>query len=209
MGMYGCDNLDSAHSIDLTSLRKWGALIQGWRSGAIRWTGRYGEERGKVCYDTKIAYEGQPNILRLRYTSTSRHGESHEMDYQVPLLSIPCRYGGRKWFFQCPNASCNRRCRIMYESGSYFVCRKCTGLWYDSQTYITNLYRPMQNLFDADKLEQTLKRHYYRGLPTRKYRRYLKLTRGMDWRQRAEAERAFIRGIEIEDIRAYTSKAGA
>jgi len=191
MGMYGSDNLNSVHSIDLTTLRKWGALSQGWCSNTIRWT-RDGEERAKVCYETKIASEDQPNILRLRYTSTHRHGEPHEMDYQVSLLPILCRYGGRKWFFQCPNASCNRRCRILYESGPYFVCRKCTGLWYDSQTYITNRYRFMQNIFNAGRLEETLKRHFYRGLPTRKYRRYLKLTRGMDERQRAATEHAFV-----------------
>lgn len=191
MGFYGCDNLDSTHSIDLTALRKWGVLKQGWRSGTIRWS-RHGEERGQVCYEAMIATEDRPNVLRLLYTSTSRHEEPHKMDYRVHLLSIPCRYGGRKWFFQCP--TCSRRCRILYESGQYFVCRKCTGLWYDSQTYTENRYRLMQNLFDADKLEETLKRHYYRGLPTRKYRRYLKLTRGMDERQRADMEQTFLSG---------------
>lgn len=194
MGMYGCENLDSAHSIDLTNLRKWGALRQGWRSGTIRWT-RDGEERGIVCYETEIASEDQPNVLRLRYTSTNRHGEPHEMDYQVPLISIPCRYGGQKWFFYCPNASCSRCCRILYQSGQYFVCRKCTGLWYDSQTYVENRYRPMQNLFDAGKLKETLKRHYYRGLPTRKHRRYLKLTGGMDEQQQSVMEQSFLKNM--------------
>lgn len=193
MGMYGCDNLDSAHSIDLTSLRKWGALRERGQDGTIHWT-RDGEERGKVFYKTEIACEDQPNTLRLRYTSTSRHGESHEMDYQVPLVSISCRYGGQKWFFQCPNASCNRRRRILYEYGQYFVCRKCTSMWYDSQTYAGNRYRFMQNLFDAEKLEETLKRHYYRGKPTKKFRRFLKLSHGLDERQRAEAEQAFLSG---------------
>lgn len=194
MGMYGCDNLDSAHSIDLTSLRKWGALKEGWWHNTIRWT-RDGEDRGTVRYETKIACEHEPNSLRLRYTSTSRHGAFYEMDCQVRLLSIPCRYGGQKWFFQCPNTACNRQCRILYEYGQYFVCRKCTGLWYDSQTYAGNRYRSMQNLFDAGRLEQTLKRHYYRGLPTRKYRRYLKLTGGMDAQQRVAAEQTFLRSM--------------
>lgn len=194
MGMYGCENLDSTHSIDLTDIRKWGALRQGWQNGTIRWT-RDGEERGKVCYETTIGCEQQPNTLRLRYTSTSRDEVSREMDYQVSLLSIPCRYGGEKWFFQCPNTSCNRRCRILYEYGHYFVCRECTSMWYDSQTHITNRFRLMQNIFNAGRLEKTLKRHFYRGLPTRKYRRYLKLTRGMDERQRAATEHAFMGNV--------------
>jgi threonine dehydratase len=35
MGMYGCDNLDSVRSIDLTKLRRWGVLIHGWHSGTL------------------------------------------------------------------------------------------------------------------------------------------------------------------------------
>jgi hypothetical protein len=192
MGMCGFDNLDSRHSINLTSLRKWGALEPGWRSYTIRWT-RDGMERGKVSYETRIAVQDKTDMVRLQYTATDKSGCSREMDYEVPLTSISCGYGGRKWFFKCPG--CYRRCRILYEHGAHFVCRKCTGLWYDSQTYITNRFRTVQNLFDADKLEETLTRRYYRGVPTRKYRRILKLQHGMDTFQRLQAQLAITRDI--------------
>lgn len=194
--MYGCENLDSAHSIDLTNLRKWGALAEGRWSGRIRWT-RHGEERGRVCYETKIAVKDEPNTAYLRYIATGREGEPREMGYEVALTAIPCGYGGQKWFFRCPNASCSRRCRILYEYGPYFVCRKCTRLYYDSQSYAGNRYRLMQNFFDADKLRETMKRRYYRGVPTRKYRRYLKLTHGMDDQQCRKAELAFSGSIGL------------
>ena len=51
----------------------------------------------------------------------------------------------------------------------------------------------MQNLFHADKLAENMNRRFYRGMPTRKYRRYLKLTGGMDERQRVEVEQAFLK----------------
>ena len=62
------------------------------------------------------------------------YGEDWEpITLRVPVTSTPCRYGGRRYYFQCRGLGCGRRCEVLYSAGKYFVCRKCAGLLYSSQ----------------------------------------------------------------------------
>lgn len=178
MGIYGCDNIDSRQKINLRKLKEWGYLTEGTTSYNLTfsWEKEWGEEN-RIYTDISV---GQgTGSMRLYYTSTDRTGEKHQMDYTVGLASVTCRYGGRKWFFICPNQSCNRRSRFLYSYGRYYVCRKCTGLWYDSQTHTCNRYRSLDHVLKAERM-MPIKRRYYRGKHTRRYKRFLKLTGGRD-----------------------------
>lgn len=55
------------------------------------------------------------------------------MAVTVPIVSIPCHYGGERQYFRCPSARCSRRCEVSYSWGAYFLCRKCCGYHYPSQ----------------------------------------------------------------------------
>lgn len=181
MGFYGFENIDSARSLSLSDLKRMGYLKVGYQflNQTITWRMR-GEVTGRVTADI-VMESSEAGYIQLRYSSYNRPKDvRHEMNYRVELSSLPCRYGGRKWFYICPNQRCGRRCRVLYGHQEFFVCRKCTGLWYDSQTYTTNCYRQLDQLFKAERLEQVINRRYYRGKPTRKYRRFLKLTGGRD-----------------------------
>jgi hypothetical protein len=127
--------------------------------------------------------------MELHYVSHKLGEEAEkQLDYRVNLLSTFCRYGGMRWWFQCPDIQCNRRVRILYKSGAYFVCRKCAKLWYDSQRYLRQESKPLIDLCKGERLYETLKRHYYRGKPTRKFRRYLMLTHATEAKEQVEMQ---------------------
>jgi hypothetical protein len=52
-------------------------------------------------------------------------------NYVVPITSTPQRLGGVRWWWLCP--TCGRRVRILYGTGSLFVCRRCAGVYYETQ----------------------------------------------------------------------------
>ncbi len=167
---------DDVKRIDTASLRKAGYLRTGNLDGIIlSWT-RRGEPAGAISADFRINAWLEESFVELHYVSHSDRDETEErLDYRVSLLSTLCRYGGMRWWFQCPHTGCQQRVRILYQSGKYFVCRKCARLWYDSQRYVNPGFKPMIDELKADNLFETLNRRHYRGKPTRKYRRYLEL----------------------------------
>jgi rubredoxin len=131
MGGYGsgrCSNLpatDEAKRVDIRYLRKQGLLRPGyWRS--LSWTSR-GEPSGNVRYKV----EG--NTFTLDYKVREYGDDWESVKFDVPLVTLPCRYGGNRYYFLCPGLDCGRRCELLYSAGKYFVCRKCAGYLYSSQ----------------------------------------------------------------------------
>jgi hypothetical protein len=166
---------DDVKRIDAVSLRKAGYLRIGKLDGMTLSWSRRGEPAGAISADFQINIWPQESFVDLHYVS-QRDTETEKLDYKVNLLSTFCRYGGMRWWFECPHAGCQRRVRILYQSGKYFVCRKCARLWYDSQRYVNPGYKSLINECKADGLLDAMKRRHYRGKPTRKYRRYLRLS---------------------------------
>ncbi|CAN5490743.1 hypothetical protein BH10CHL1_BH10CHL1_01660 [soil metagenome] len=76
---------------------------------------------------TAISYTVLPGRgVRLQYT----YNTADSLNYVVSVVNTTPNYGGRRWWWLCP--ACARRCRILY-GGKYFVCRKCSGCYYESQ----------------------------------------------------------------------------
>jgi len=174
---------DQVKRIEMTHLRKSGDLV-GFSERLICWTYR-GEPSGSIRAVISTM-ECDDHYMTLDYTIGTDQGEERRpINYRVKLVSTPCRYGGKRWWFLCPNRNCGRRNSILYECGDYFVCRTCAGLHYESQKY--RKYSFLRILCDADDYGQTLKRWFYRGKPTRKHRRYLKMTSGMIEKERLDA----------------------
>jgi hypothetical protein len=109
-------------SIDLVKLHRDQCLSLG-TTWTITWS-RRGEITGSI--GARRTKDG----LRLNYR-TRRYGEDwRDIDELIPLVSTPTQFGGRRLWFRC--TSCARRCRILY-GGTYFRCRRCHGLKYESQ----------------------------------------------------------------------------
>ena len=152
----------------------------GWIGGNLSWS--WGEEpSGSIGIRVTT---GTENYARLNYTHTdSWSGEKSEMDYQVRLVTTPCRFGGKRYWFICPlvrnGISCNRRVGVLF-GGKYFGCRHCYDLAYNAQFEGGRLRTSSICEPDVEKAYQLVKREYYRGKPTRKYKRYLRMNEKMD-----------------------------
>jgi len=167
---------EESKKIEMKYLKDSGYLC-GWTSRIIQWTIN-GEPSGKIRIGLAVDhFTDEPHAI-LNYKTQPCGEDWIDIEYKVEMSSTPCRYGGKRWWFHCPIARCGRRCSILYQDRSYFVCRKCARLSYESQRY-SGKYSMLHNMFQAEEYADTIKRWYYRGKPTRKHRRYLKMMRGM------------------------------
>ncbi len=176
----GKGTLEAAKRVELPWLRKQGCFPQGGGTSNrhIHWS-MNGEPTGNISVhlDTWNAPYSIEFTYRIR-----PHGEAEwrDMSFKFPLGRLPCRFGGFKWFVRCGlyrgGVYCGRRARVLYQAGHYFGCRHCADLTYDSCNESKFFkYHPIGRIFKAEEVEEKLKRWFYRGKPTRKYRRYLKL----------------------------------
>ena len=90
------------------------------------------------------------------------------------LITTPCHYGGVRYWLLCPEWGCRRRVGTLYFAGERFACRHCFNLTYKSQNQ-SKRYNGFISIPMLDAMEARVKRTYYRGEPTRKYKHYLKM----------------------------------
>ena len=121
----GLPTTGGAKRVDIRYIRKQGWLYSG-ACGSIYWN-RGGTPSGNIAY--RIAGD----IFTLDYKVRDHADNWEPVVLNVPLLTTPCRYGGHRYYFQCPNLHCMRRCEVLYSRGKYFLCRKCCGYLYSSQ----------------------------------------------------------------------------
>jgi len=133
MGGYGSGpqssnpDTDEAKRIDIRYMRKHG-LLQPGSMGSLSWM-RRGTPNGYIWYT--VAQDAED--ISLNYKVRQYDEDWQPMNYAVRLDVTPCRYGGKRQYFLCPNHHCSRRCEVLYSYGAYFVCRKCCGYLYSSQ----------------------------------------------------------------------------
>lgn len=165
-----------AKKISTCFLRKNG-YFTGWRSGTITWTSSWSESKSSVGIE--VSTINGEDYLRIHYTQTDRDtGEKKDFDYKIPLTTTPCRYGGKRYWFICPwyknSEYCGKRVGTLYKDGDYFACRQCYNLTYASRN-AGGHYKGFVSIADIEEAEKAVKRQYYNGRPTRKYRKVLRL----------------------------------
>lgn len=116
------DKAEDYRQIDLAWLKQQSVFRVGYQ-GTIRWS-RGGVEVASIGYTVEVSG------LRLNYRSRSHGSEWTDVNDLIPFAYTSANYGGQRTWFKCP--SCARRCRILY-GGTYFRCRRCYRLRYDSQ----------------------------------------------------------------------------
>jgi hypothetical protein len=109
---------------------------KGWarRPGAGTWRWE------KPCASVGYSFDPTLRVLRLHY-SLERPGEQepHAVDYSLPMVAEPTRFGGLRWWFLCPvidrGAPCHRRVGKLYlpPGALGFGCRHCHRLTYASR----------------------------------------------------------------------------
>lgn len=95
---------------------------------------------------------------------------SRRVETYVDGTFTPCRFGGKRWWFVCPQVSCQRRVGVLYVKRGVLACRRCLYLCYASQNEnkrMAILFRDMKNQNKIDELYTKIKHPYYNGKPTR------------------------------------------
>lgn len=122
----GKDTTDDCRSLDVRYLQRDGLLSAG-RSFVLNWT-RNGEKVASIQVRTE-AYR-----VILDYRHQRGGGEWKSQSYPVRIEWTPCNYGGRRAWFLCPAAECDRRvAKIYLGSAGIFACRHCYRLAYSCQ----------------------------------------------------------------------------
>jgi len=124
-------------SISVNWLKRNNYLKFGTYSGNKGWTTRQSNrDLGDVGFDVVILED--ISLIRFRYAVIDKYSKEIKFDYTVKLVSTPCNYGGKRWWFLCPllinnsQICCNRRVGFLYLGAEYFGCRHCHNLTYTS-----------------------------------------------------------------------------
>ncbi len=174
-------------SISIYQLKKWGYL-SGYRGGRIIWTRNYdGGESSVGCTVNTSSDLG--TWMLLDYSVTAFDGVNQHVEQKYPLTYTHCNYGGKRYWFECSvyknGCYCGRRVAKLYLGNSkYFACRHCYDL-----TYRARLERCAYGMDAADLYAEKVKRWYYRGKPTKKHRRLMKISHAIE----REDERFYLR----------------
>lgn len=153
----------------------------GRNSGTITWT--FGVNKSSIGYTISTNMQetmGDEDHIRLNYMHTNHWtDEKSDMDFKIPLTTTPCKYGGVRYWFICPLSKngqyCGRRVGVIYSIGKWFGCRHCGEIAYAKQMEGGKFRWNGVSIPDIEKAEQEVKRYYYKGRPTRKYRRVIRL----------------------------------
>ena len=116
------DKCHEYRSIDLAWLARKKLLNVG-RSSTLTWS-RGGQETGSISVETL------QSGIRLVYRARRSGDDWQDIQEFVPIVETATNFGGKRRWFKC--LTCQRRCRILY-GGTYFRCRRCHRLKYESQ----------------------------------------------------------------------------
>jgi hypothetical protein len=101
-----------------------------------------------------INLRAEAEQLHLSYPTRVEDRERYVTD-AIPIVHLPCRFGGSRAYFICPGprgTDCGRRITKLHLSNRYFLCRHCAKLAYASQ-FETSWQRALRR---ANKLKRRL-----------------------------------------------------
>ena len=186
MGRYYYDaktTVEQATQLSIFKLKEFGLLDGFYHTTTLTWTHKASGHKNSIgiTVDTDDLY------VKVNYTNTKRStGEKTDYDYKISLTTTPCHFGGVRYWFICPlsinGVYCGRRVGTLHiaSGGDYFGCRHCYDLSYESRNesrlgrfgqmgHFLVLERQMR------ELNSKVKRRFYAGKPTRKYKQVLQL----------------------------------
>ncbi len=90
-----------------------------------------GERIGSIGYEAHLGPDS--GRVRLKYTTTRWDGEKRESDYWIQLETTPQPFGGRRWWFICPQTGGRAR-KLYLPTGAFtFASRQAYRLAYACQ----------------------------------------------------------------------------
>ena len=153
-----------------------------------RWTETNFKDRKERVYKASAStvMNEQPSVI-LSYGVERTFEYTGKVEKQtyletLPLVSTPCNYGGKRWWFVAP--CCHRRVRALYVSLKADIgkmqpmCRTCQGVHYASQqasyeerhaSYERHLLRNYGYYYACDEYHM-MKKHYFEVTPEYAYK---------------------------------------
>jgi len=102
--------IESALRLSVAQFCAVGALVPGREtSGGWQWKCD-GKAFASIGYRAKL--DESSGTLALAY-SVGRDGERRSIECKIPLVTVPCTYGGRRWYAVCPYTG--RRALMLYK----------------------------------------------------------------------------------------------
>lgn len=129
MGGYGSGRqgnratVEDCFSVDANTLARKGCLKTGKRYGDFRWS--RGDEEIASC---AVYFSIEENQAYVVFIYSYQKGE--QQDHKVYLSCYRPGFGGKRYFFLCPN--CDRRVRTLHINCGVIACRICHDLTYTS-----------------------------------------------------------------------------
>ena len=180
---------ENSHALSIFWLKKRGFLDKdcSYKSNVITWTSGFGN-KSSIELSVIKDYWGTPEerpYIKLKYTHTNRWtDEKGDMDFEISLTTTPCKYGGVRYWFICPlyksGQYCGRRVGVIYSIGKWFGCRYCGEIAYAAQMNGGKYRMGSVSLPDIEQAKKEVKRYYYNGKLTRKYKRVLRMNKKIE-----------------------------
>lgn len=181
---------EHSNRLSIFWLKKHGYLHKdySYNAGNIKWTYGESDEGSNISFSVSRDDWGKPEektYIKLIYTYTDNwSGEKESMNYEIKLASTLCNFGGKRYWFICPLVKngnyCGRRVGVLYNFGKWFGCRHCGNIAYNSQMQ-SERYKGFVSIPDIERAEKEVKRCYYKGKPTKKYERVLRLNEKFEY----------------------------
>lgn len=98
------------------------------------WCGGWDNRKiAEIAYTLRKDTELQCS-LTFHYSSAFGDGDAKELRYSVKITATPCRFGGKRWWFNCPGKNCSKKVVALHlpPHNCYFLCRHCHDLTYQS-----------------------------------------------------------------------------
>lgn len=169
-----------SNKLSIFWLKKHGYLDGGYRRGSIKWVYGLSGNESSIGFTITTKSQNEEDHIRLQYTHTDKwSGKKESLDYKVQLTTTPCNYGGMRYWFICPLSKneryCDRRVGVIYGIGKWFGCRHCGDICYATQLKGGKFRGYSVSLPDIIKAEKEIKRKYYNGRMTRKYKKLINM----------------------------------
>lgn len=163
---------DSLYKISVYDLNKAKLFSNNLNIGYAKWGKTF--FRCEFIVNEKINLQNNYMYLNLDYTE---QGES--INYNVPLVTTACYFGGKRYWFICPlvvnGKPCEKRVGVLYKCGKYFGCRHCYNLSYRSRnnrpSEVGFLGKYLDNIEEIERIKNHLSTPVYKGQETKKYKK--------------------------------------
>lgn len=204
MGRYYWDKKDTVEDctqLSIFKLKEFG-LLNGYHATTLTWTRKLSGKQSSIG----IVVDTEDELyVKVNYTITDRStDEKTDYDYKIQLTTTPCHFGSVRYWFICPlslnGVYCGRRVAKLYKAPGavYYGCWHCYDLSYESRNkshsgwigqvgYVLTLER------QVDKLRSRIKRDFYDGRPTKKFRRLIMMQHRLNAHLRSPAVTKFLR----------------